>query len=149
MVRKMQGRRCMIAVAVGSRMDLGISTLNLMHKFRHEVFVKRLGWHLAEEDGHETDQYDGEHAKYVVVADASGRVIGSARLLPTTQPYMLPDLFPQLLGGNPAPHDSKVWELSRFATSTLANKDGRVLSLSDRTLDLLHRVFELARQHGV
>jgi N-acyl-L-homoserine lactone synthetase len=62
---------------------------------------------------------------------------------------MLPDLFPQLLGGNPAPQDRTVWELSRFATSAAATKDGRVLSLSNRTLELLQQVFDLARKHSV
>jgi N-acyl-L-homoserine lactone synthetase len=41
---------------------------------------------------------------------------------------MLPDLFPQLLSGNPAPQDTTVWESSRFAASAAATRDGRVLS---------------------
>ncbi len=132
-------------------MELDAETVNLMHEFRHEVFVKRLGWALGGAQGRETDRYDSEDAKYIVMTriDGRDRVTGSARLLPTTQPYMLPDLFPQLLGGCPAPRDSKVWELSRFATSVRATGDGRVLSLSDRTLELLNLVFELARRHDV
>lgn len=141
----------MNAVAMGSRMELDSTTVNLMHEFRHEVFVKRLGWALAGANGREADQYDSEDAKYVVMmrVDGRDRVTGSARLLPTTQPYMLPNLFPQLLGGCPAPRDPKIWELSRFATSVRATGDGRVLSLSDRTLELLNTVFELARRHDV
>jgi N-acyl-L-homoserine lactone synthetase len=139
----------MTAVAMGSRMDLGSRTVSLMLEFRHDVFVKRLGWALAGTNGRETDRYDSEDAQYVVMTDAHGRITGSARLLPTTTSYMLPDLFPQLLGGEAPPRDSKVWELSRFAASVRARGDGRVLSLSDRTFELLHQVFELARRHDV
>ena len=44
-------------------------------------------------------------------------VLGCWRLLPTTGPNMLKDTFPQLLHGHPAPHQTDVWELSRFAVT--------------------------------
>lgn len=138
-----------MSVAMGSSTQLSAEILNLMHKFRHEVFVRRLGWSLAAMNGLERDQYDTAEAKYVVMTDASERVTASARLLPTTSPYMLPDLFPQLLGGGNAPRHARVWELSRFATSVLESQDRRALSLSDHTLELLGSAFDLARRHGV
>jgi N-acyl-L-homoserine lactone synthetase len=139
----------MTAVAMGTNSELRVDLLSLMHQFRHEVFVKRLGWSLAAVNGQESDQYDTAQAKYVVMTDEDERVTGSARLLPTTSPYMLPDLFPQLLAGGRAPRDSVIWELSRFATSVRESHDRRALSLTDHTLELLESVFDLARQHGV
>lgn len=35
--------------------------------------------------------------------------------MPTLRPYLLRDVFPQLLGDQPAPQSPDVWELSRFA----------------------------------
>jgi acyl homoserine lactone synthase len=62
---------------------------------------------------------------------------------------MLPELFPQLLGGTAAPKDANVWELSRFATSVRETREGRILSLSKPTLDLLKAAVEFARKHSV
>jgi len=139
----------MTTVAMGSSNQLSMSIMNLMHEFRHEVFVGRLGWSLPLVNGVERDQYDTSDAKYVVISDSAERVTACARLLPTTRSYMLPDLFPQLLGGGQAPRAGDIWELSRFATSVRKTREGRVLSLAKPTLELLELVLDFARQHDV
>ena len=83
--------------------------------YRHRVFVEELGWQLDARDGAETDRFDRPDTVHVMVEDESGELAGCARLLPTTQPYLLAELFPQLLNGLPPPRDATVWELSRFA----------------------------------
>jgi N-acyl-L-homoserine lactone synthetase len=83
--------------------------------YRHRVFVEQLGWHLDAQDGFESDQFDRTDTVYVAVEDEQGRIAGCARLLPTTQPYLLGEIFPQLLNGLSAPRDPCIWELSRFA----------------------------------
>ena len=50
-----------------------------------------------------------------VVGEEAGRVVGCARLLPTTRPYLLGEVCPQLLNGMPPPSSPEIWELSRFA----------------------------------
>lgn len=139
----------MSMVAMGSSWQLSTQVLHLMHTFRHEVFVKRLKWSLPLLNGVERDEYDTAEAKYVVISDGPDRVTACARLLPTTEAYMLPELFPQLLGEAPAPRDASVWELSRFATSVRETREGRVLSLSKPTLEFLDLIFEFARQHAI
>ena len=139
----------MTMVAMGSSWQLSTEVLQLMHSFRHEVFVKRLKWSLPLINGVERDQYDTPEAKYVVISDGADRVTACARLLPTTGSYMLPELFPQLLGEDPVPKDPAIWELSRFATSVRETREGRVLSLSKPTLELLDLIFNFARQHGI
>ena len=136
----------MSTVAIDSRRQLSTRIVSLMYAFRHEVFVKRLKWSFPIVKGVERDQYDTGDAKYVVVSDGPDRVTACARLLPTTAAYMLPDLFPQLLGGAPPPRDPAIWELSRFTTRVHATCDGRVLSLSKPTLESLHLIFEFARR---
>jgi N-acyl-L-homoserine lactone synthetase len=88
---------------------------SLTAAYRHRVFVERLGWQLATQDGMERDQFDRPDTVYVVARGASGNVCGCARLLPTTRPYLLSEVFPQLLNGAPPPSSPEVWELSRFA----------------------------------
>jgi acyl homoserine lactone synthase len=95
---------------------------NALAQYRHEVFVKQLGWRLPmADDEFERDQYDRDDTVYVVGRDEAGSICGCARLLPTTQPYLLKELFPFLLAeGMPAPESTDVWELSRFAASPIA-----------------------------
>lgn len=87
--------------------------------YRHHVFVEQLGWDLPyADDQFERDQYDRDDTVYVVAYDESGAICGCARLLQTTRPYLLQELFPFLLAdGMTPPADDDVWELSRFAAS--------------------------------
>lgn len=90
--------------------------------YRHQVFVERLGWPLHTENGMESDQFDRPNTIYVVSHDDQGEIIGCARLLPTTGPYLLGEVFPQLLNGLPPPCSPDIWELSRFATGRPKNR---------------------------
>ena len=83
--------------------------------YRHQVFVEKLGWPLHTENGMESDQFDRPDTVYVVAENVHGHITGCARLLPTTGPYLLGEVFPQLLNGLPPPCSPEVWELSRFA----------------------------------
>ena len=84
-------------------------------RYRHKVFVEKLGWQLKCENAFEHDQFDRDDTVYVVAQDDAQEIIGTARLLPTTRPYLLGEIFPQLLKGLPPPASEDVWELSRFA----------------------------------
>jgi N-acyl-L-homoserine lactone synthetase len=84
-------------------------------RYRHTVFVERLGWPLEAEQGLECDQFDRPDTLYVIAQQEDGRISGCARLLPTTRPYLLGEVFPELLNGLTPPCSPDVWELSRFA----------------------------------
>lgn len=90
-----------------------------MAVYRHKIFIERLGWPLPVENGQERDQFDHSDALYVVARDLEGAICGCARLLPTTEPYLLGEVFPQLMGGAPIPKSHEVWELSRFAAAAV------------------------------
>src|SRR5690348_10357820 len=87
-----------------------------MFRLRHEVFKERLDWEVGSRAGKERDVFDDLDPVYIV-CEKDGDVLGSWRLLPTTGPYMLQDVFPELLHGQPAPNAPHVWEISRFAVS--------------------------------
>lgn len=90
--------------------------LDGMFKLRHEVFKERLAWEVGSSAGKERDMFDDLDPVYIV-CEHEGQVLGSWRLLQTTRPYMLKDVFPELLHGMPAPEAPDVWEISRFAVS--------------------------------
>ena len=107
-------------IVAGDSTRLQPDMISRLARYRHEVFVQRLGWTLPCPDGIELDQFDREDSVYVVALDKrSGAIRGAARLLPTTGPYLLRDIFPVLLHGSPAPASPNIWEISRFAAVDL------------------------------
>jgi len=89
--------------------------LEAMYRLRYRVFKERLGWQVKTIKGMERDDFDDINPYYLLAYDDSETVVGTWRFLPTTGPYMLRDVFPQLLDGTPPPHCPKIWEGSRFA----------------------------------
>jgi len=113
--------------------------LDGMFRLRHEVFKERLAWDVGSRAGKERDIFDDLDPVYIVCED-EGEVLGSWRLLPTTGPYMLQDVFPELLHGQPAPNAPDVWEISRFAVSkrVLGNESlGTINKVTNLLLDQL------------
>lgn len=112
----------------GRPADITPQLLEEIGRYRHKVFVEMLKWELLiEEPGIERDQFDREDTLYVVARDEAGSVIGTARLLPTTQPYLLEEVFPQLLAGAAPPKQATVWELSRFAAVDFTKPVGNAM----------------------
>lgn len=142
-------------IIVGAGDSLPVELLRELALYRHRVFVEMLGWDLNIKDGMELDQFDRPDTFYVVARGVGGHLIGAARLLPTQKPYLLRDVFPQLLGDEPAPQSPEVWELSRFAavdfSAAAASKGaGALRQVSDPlSFDLLRAALALAARSGV
>lgn len=93
---------------------------------RKRLFVDLLGWDVPVVGGHyEIDTYDGEHAIYVIALDEMGTHIGSMRLLPTTGPHLLADLFAYLCEGE-IPHGIAVREITRLCLPVRLGSAGRL-----------------------
>lgn len=89
-------------------------------RFRHAVFIQRLGWKVTgplRDQGLEFDQFDGEHTHYVIARDQGGDIVGCTRLLPTTRPFLLGEVFPHLCREAPA-SNAATWEISRYAAAS-------------------------------
>lgn len=119
--------------------------LRAMFEARKQVFVDLLKWDVPVLDGrYEIDQFDDEHAIYLIVADAAGEHLGSARLLPTTRPHILDSLFPALCAGEP-PRSPDCFEITRFCL-------GRNQSARER-LETRNRLVsglaQYALEHGI
>lgn len=119
-------------------------------EYRYEVFVNQLGWELDTPCGIERDQFDHDLTLYVVARDEDQQVSGCSRLLPTTEPYLLEKVFPELLNGMDAPKSEKIWELSRFTAFNLKAdhpKENAQFS-SEIAIELLRNSIQAAKEEG-
>ena len=92
------------------------SQLAEMYRERKRVFVDRLGWEVPVVAGEfEIDQFDTDRAVYVLALDPGGAQLGSARLLPSTGPTLLSEVFPHLCERG-VPEGDDVWEITRMCT---------------------------------
>lgn len=124
------------------------STLDGMFRLRHEVFKERLNWDVGSSSGQERDDFDDLEPVYIV-CEEGGEVLGSWRLLPTTGPYMLKNIFPELLHGAPAPEQENVWEISRFAVSKRVAGNDSLGTIRSVTNTLLDELFTFAARRKI
>lgn len=104
----------MVLIAEATRHPHHVPALRSMFEARKRVFVDLLKWDVPVLDGRfEVDQFDDEHAVYLLVADEQGEHLGSARLLKTDRPHILDTLFPDLCAA-PPPQGPGVLEITRF-----------------------------------
>jgi len=82
------------------------SLLKQTYALRARVFKDRLGWDVCVENGMETDVYDTLNPSTLVCIDDDGVVVGSMRILQTTGPNMLADVFSSILQGEAAPRSA-------------------------------------------
>nr|CCA87921.1 acyl-homoserine-lactone synthase (Autoinducer synthesis protein solI) [Ralstonia syzygii R24] len=108
-------RRGGVRFIFGDRETLKPAIVSNLGHYRYKVFVERLKWHLPCEEGRECDQFDRTDTMHLIALGDREEIVGCARLLPTTRPYLLESVFPALLNGQPPPSSPQVWELSRFA----------------------------------
>jgi len=114
----------MSIIVAGKLNDLPFEIRHALGAYRYDVFMRRLGWALPNAGEHATtewDQFDDGDTIQVVALDARRRICGSARLISTTAPYLLQHLLPAS-SGLTLPSSPTVWELSRFAGTSVHNR---------------------------
>jgi acyl homoserine lactone synthase len=95
----------------------------------------------------EVDEYDALGPSYLLSMDRCGAVNGCVRLLPTTGPNMLRDIFPSFVTRAAVPRSERVWEASRFAVS--GNTTAAEAGLSQTTYELLIGVLKFSLSNGI
>ncbi|MET3763134.1 acyl-homoserine-lactone synthase [Sphingomonas sp. UYEF23] len=99
---------------ITTRQNASDAHLRAMYEARKRVFVDLLKWDVPVlADRYELDQFDDEHAQYLILADTDGGHLASARLLPTTRAHLLDSLFPGLCPLE-VPRGGNIFEISRF-----------------------------------
>lgn len=105
----------MIKVINWSNIHLHGSLWAEHHRLRHKLFIERLGWEIPTAEGMEYDGYDTPSAHYLLVSGADNQLAGMARLIPTTRPYMIEQLWPDFM--EILPKTKAIWEASRFGVA--------------------------------
>ena len=134
----------MTEIHVVSSQNSHLYSLELEQYFRcrHEVFVEECGWSdLRRPNGVERDQYDDEHAVYLLAIDDE-EVVGGQRFYPTTRPHMLSEIFAHLSQW-PIPQRSDHLEVTRYCIVRRRRRSGRA------DAQLLLAMQQYCLEHGV
>lgn len=104
----------MIQVVTAANSHLFENELGNYFRVRHEIFVVERGWSaVARPDGLEKDQFDNEDAIYILGIE-NRHVYGGARLVPSTKPHLLSEVFPHLASVRGVPRDPGIYEWTRI-----------------------------------
>jgi len=119
-----------------------------VYALRHKIFCEQKAWVPANTAMQDIDAYDRLNTVYFVHLDDVGEVDGCCRIVPTTGPNMLRDIFPELMGNQPVPCAQTMWEISRFTVDTERLNDSYA-TISDVTSELLITLFTYALEKGM
>lgn len=131
---------------IAARHEFPSDDLGEMHKLRAKVFKERMGWSVSLMSGMEIDGYDAIEPLYMMIRETGGILMGCWRILPTIGPYMLKDSFPELLHGQSAPSDPKIWELSRFAIETEGRQN---FGFSEVAMESIGQIIAYGHETGI
>lgn len=124
--------------------------LDEMFKLRKRVFHDRLGWEVDITDGKEIDMFDNLHPAYLIALDDEGDLVGCMRILQTTGPHMLADVFIDIMDGEPPVRSAQLWEVTRFCVDTDKLKSGKSRnSISYVTSELFVAATEYGKNAGI
>lgn len=138
----------MVYIAEATRQPHHVPALRAMFEARKRVFVDLLKWNVPVLDGRfEVDQFDDEHAVYLLIADESGEHLGSARLLRTDRPHILDTLFHDLCAAPSPPRGPGVLEITRFCLSRKQTAQERLRTRNCLVAALVD--YALQRQVGI
>jgi acyl homoserine lactone synthase len=114
-------------------------------RLRHKIFVESQNYQVPQFNGMEYDQFDTPAAMYFVWRDFSGKARAVARLIPTTQAFMIGELWPGLVAGSELPRRSDVWEVTRLGLDPDLTADQRRQAVGE----LVCALGEFALRQGI
>lgn len=125
--------------------------LDEMFKVRAKVFKERLDWEVIVKDGREKDEFDDLNPLYLFSVDENNNLQGCLRLLPTTGPNMLRDVFSILIPEGKI-ESPLIWESSRFCINpdiVHKNSENEKTFVNDVTIELLAGIAEIGLAAGL
>lgn len=123
--------------------------IDQMFQLRARVFSERLGWAVEVSDGRERDKYDDLEPLYALALSEEREVVGTFRLLQTTGPHMLAEVFRELMPDGIPVRSPLIWESTRFCVDTERARARRESGLADITGVLLSSLLEIGLHAGL
>ncbi len=104
-----------VHVVTGANRYLYERELDEHHQIRHRIYVEELHWRglTPRSDKREYDQFDLPETVYLLGLE-EGRVVAGLRLVPTTGPNLVADVFPQFASVRGAPRRADIAEWTRM-----------------------------------
>jgi acyl-homoserine lactone synthase len=142
----------MLHVVTSENRHLYADQLEQSFRLRYQVFVKERKWqNLTRPDERDIDQFDDDNAiNLLAIEGDEQKVVGGSRLVPTTGPYLLPDVFPSL-ATLPIPRGPNVFEWGRLYVAP-ARREGhgmRRTALSRTSCLIMAGVVEYCLEEGI
>lgn len=101
------------------------SLMEKMFRLRALIFRKRKKWDVEVVDGKERDKYDDLGPVYIIYTDDGAKEVrGSLRLLPTTGPTLVSDVFSDTIPYAANLSAPTIWECSRVCVDEKIVADG-------------------------
>lgn len=127
------------------------SSLIDMHRLRKVIFKDKMGWDVdISQDELEIDNYDLPESVYIISRDTKKRAVGVWRLLPSTSPSMIRDIWPEFLEDISMPIDNQTWEVSRFGVHTYddVNKNS-IKQVNQITAEMISALVDVCMKVGI
>ena len=104
----------MITCVTYDNLDKNSYAFRAQFRLRHECFIERQDYSVAQYNGMEFDQYDTPAAIYLVYVGCDDTAWGCSRLTPVSCGSMIKDLWPQLVDRPDEIFTPTTWEGTRF-----------------------------------
>ena len=138
----------MIHVVSLANQHLYGSQLDQMFRMRHAFYIEGHGWSgLTSRDGRETDEFDDDHAVYLMSIDPFGDVAASVRLNPTTQPTLLKKFADW--SDEKLPELESVWDISRWIAAPQHRRAANPRWPSNHQRGLMVGILEFCLSRGL
>lgn len=122
--------------------------LDQMFRMRHAFYIEGHGWSgLTSHDGRETDEFDDDHAVYLMSIDPFGDVAASVRLNPTTQPTLLKKFADW--SDEKLPELESVWDISRWIAAPQHRRTTNPRWPSNHQRELMVGILEFCVSRGL
>lgn len=138
----------MMRLIPAHRIDDHPDLIDQMFQLRARVFGDRLGWAVEVHNGRERDRFDDLEPLYALAVQ-DGHVIGTFRLLQTTGPHMLADVFRELMPDGVPVRSPVIWESTRFAVDMEHARARGAHGLAEVTGILLSSLLEIGVHSGL
>ena len=142
------GEVTMIHVVSLANQHLYLRQLDQMFRMRHAFYIEGHGWSgLTSRDGKETDEFDDEHAVYLMSLDPFGHVAASVRLNPTLGPTLLKKFADW--SDETLPELDCVWDISRWIAAPQHRRAANPRWPSNHQRELMVGILEFCLSRGL